>query len=208
MPTAYPYEVGADPQFDAFRAKYDFTKTNSQADADARRAKVDEDYKAALSSLADQGKYGRRNLTTNMLERGVFKSGETNRRAAELEATLLQGQSAADAAKANALGQVSSDLQRAMTSLDLDWESAYSDALSRVADEGANSNSNGGGGGGGGGGTTQPAQVRQQSYQPYVPPSAPVQLPFVPGRRQGFVQRSPLPPRRPVVASTPRMRLS
>lgn len=164
MVTAYTQPKGKDPEFDAFQAKYDYTKSNLTADADMRRKKADEDYQAALASLEQQGTYSRRNLDTNMLSRGVFRSGETNRRRGELEASLLQGRSAADTSKANVLGQVSSDLQRAMTGLDLDWEQARSSALSRM--------SAGGGGGGGGrrsGGSTTPAYQMPQYQMPGLP---------------------------------------
>ena len=150
MPTSpYPYAVGKDPEFDAFQAKHDYSKFNAQADADQRRRKAQEDYTAALKSLEQQGTYGRRNLDTSMLARGVFKSGETNRRRGELESTLLQGRAAADTGLANTLGEVSADMQRAMTGLDLDWEQAYSAALARVK-AGAGGGAGGGGSGGGG----------------------------------------------------------
>lgn len=159
MVTAYTQPKGKDPEFDAFQAKYDYTRSNLTADADMRRKKADEDYQAALASLEQQGTYSRRNLDTNMMSRGIFRSGETNRRRGELESTLLQGRSAADTSKANMDGQVSSDLQRAMTGLDLDWEQARSSALSRMSSDG----------GGGGGGPTAP-------FAP-MPPLPPYQMP-------------------------------
>ena len=151
MPTTpYPYAAGKDAEFDAFRAKNDYSRYNAQADADMRRRKAQEDYTAALASLDQQGTYGRRNLDTSLLSRGIFKSGESNRRRGELESTLLQGRAAADTSNANTLGQVSSDLQRAMTGLDLDWEQALSAALAR-------SKGGAGGAGGAGGGGSMPA---------------------------------------------------
>jgi len=153
MPTSpYPYATGKDPEFDAFRAKYDYSKFNAQADADQRRRKAEEDYASALKSLELQGTAGRTNLDTSMLSRGVYKSGETHRRRGELESTLLQGRAAADTGKANALGQVSADLQRAFTGLDLDYEQAYSAALARVK-------TGSGGGGGSGGGVSKSVPI-------------------------------------------------
>ena len=100
-----------------------------------------------------------------MLSRGIFKSGETNRRRGELESTLLQGRAAADTANANTLGQVSADLQRAMTGLDLDWEQALSAALGRAK---------GGGGGSGGGGATGRGATLAPMPKPVLPVLYPI----------------------------------
>lgn len=166
MPTTpYPYATGKDAEFDAFKAKDTYSRYNAQADADQRRRKAQEDYTAALASLEQQGTYGRRNLDTSMLSRGIFKSGETNRRRGELESTLLQGRAAADTANANTLGQVSADLQRAMTGLDLDWEQALSAALGRAK---------GGGGGSGGGGATGRGATLAPMPKPVLPVLYPI----------------------------------
>lgn len=187
--TPYPYAVGKDPTFDAFRAKYDFTKANNQADADQRRAKAEEDYQAALASLNQQGTYGRRNLDTSMLQRGIFKSGETNRRRGELESTLLQGRSAADTSRVNTLSQTSADLQRAMTSLDLDWQSAVSEALRRMKGSGGGSGGGGGGGTGMGGGGTGMA--------PMLPPAGLLPAPTAPTSHSGAGAGRTVGPYRP-----------
>jgi hypothetical protein len=146
--TPYPYATGKDPQFDAFKAKHAFSAYDAQLTADRRRRQAQEDYDAAIRSLDQQGKVGKTNLDTNMLSRGVFKSGETNRRHAELDASLLQGRAAADTGLANMLGQVSQDLQRAMIGNGLEWEQAVAAALARAGS---------GGGAGGGGGGSKPA---------------------------------------------------
>lgn len=187
MPTAYPYPVGANPQFDAFKAKYDYNVTNLNADADQRRKKADEDYQAALSSLNTQGVYGRRNLDTNLISRGVFHSGEANRKRAELEGTLLQGRSSADLSRANALGSVSADLQRAMNGLSIDWEQAI-----------AGLRKSGGSGGGGmtGPSAAAPAAIDWSGIQaagllpgmPYAPPAA---EPFRPRGATGWQKPAP-----------------
>lgn len=154
MVTAYPYPVGKNPQFDAFKAKFDYSKSNLEADAAQRRTKAQEDYQAALASLDERGTYSRRNLDTSLISRGVFHSGEANRKRAELESSLLGGRSAADLAYQNALGSVSADLQRAMNGLNIDWEQAIAGTKS------------GGGGGGSGSVTSLPSPTL-----PYMTPA-------------------------------------
>jgi hypothetical protein len=132
MPTVYPYKVGKDPVYDAAKAKNDYSRQNAWYDAAAAQEKATEAYNRALALLEQKGTSGRRNLDTSLMSRGIFSSGEANRRRAELEAALLDGRSQADATKAQQFGQISTDLQRAITGLDIDLESATQAALQRL----------------------------------------------------------------------------
>lgn len=158
--TPYPFAVGKDPTWDAWRAGSDFRRKNAQDDAALKNSQAEDTYKQALASLDQQGIVGERNINTGMLQRGVYRSGETNRRQADLQAALLSGRSQADTNRANALGQVSSDLQRALASLDLEWEQQTQAALARQRAGG----SGGGGGGRGGSGTTTSTVPFQTMY--------------------------------------------
>jgi hypothetical protein len=137
--TKYPYAAGKNPAYDAWNAQAQFKRNQAWADAALGQQQATENYNAALDRLSQQGAAGARSIDNSMLSRGVFRSGETNRRQAELQGEVLRGRAAADTTKANTFGRISNDLQRALTMLDLEQEQRVQTAL-------------GGGGGGGGGG--------------------------------------------------------
>lgn len=149
MPTAYPYATGKDPTYDAWKAQADYRRVGAQTDAEFARKQAEQNYQLALSQLAEQGTRGARNIDTSMLGRGVYRSGETNRRQAELSAEVLKGRENAGVTYQSAVGKVDSDLQRALTALDLEAEQQVQAAMSRGAGGGR-----GGAGGGGGGSVT------------------------------------------------------
>lgn len=132
MATKYPYAVGKDPTYDAWKAKADNQRQNAWYDAAAAQDKATNAYNDALKMLDQQGTNGRRNLDTSLLSRGIFSSGEAMRRRAELEANLLDARSKIDAKKAQQFGQISTDLQREIDSLDLEQEAQTQAALARL----------------------------------------------------------------------------
>lgn len=136
MATAYPYPVGKDTTYDAWKAKADYQRQNAWYDAAAAQQKATAAYDDALRVLDQRGTTGRRNLDTSLLSRGIFASGEAMRRRAELEASILDAQSRAADSKAQRFGQISTDLQRAITSLDLDQEAQIQAALARLSGRG------------------------------------------------------------------------
>lgn len=129
--TAYPYATGKDPTYDAWKAQSDYQRAIAQQDADFARKQADENYQLALSQLDGQAARGARSINTSMLGRGVYRSGETSRRQAELGAEVLKGKEAAGVTRETAMGKVSTDLQRAMTSLDLQNEQQVQAAIGR-----------------------------------------------------------------------------
>jgi len=150
--TKYPYAAGKNPAYDAWNAQATFKRNNAWADAALGQQQAQENYDAALARLEQQGQAGSKSIDNSMLSRGVFRSGETNRRQAELQGEILRGRAGADTTKANTFGRISNDLQRALTALDLEQEQRVQSAL-------------GGAGGGGGGSRTA------------APPTAPTAVP-------------------------------
>lgn len=132
MATVYPYKVGKDPTYDAWKAKADYQRQNAWYDAAAAQQKATGAYSDALKLLDQRGTVGRRNLDASLLSRGIFASGEAMRRRAELEAGLLDARSKAEETKAQTFGQISTDLQRAITNLDLEQETQVQAALARL----------------------------------------------------------------------------
>lgn len=163
MPTTYPYAAGKDPTYDAWKAQADYQRAIAQQDADFARTAALDSYNKALADLTDQGIRGSKSINTSMLGRGVYRSGETNRRQAELAGEVLKGKEGAGVTYQGALGKVDSDLARALTSLDLEAEQQVQAAMARAAGGGG-----GRSGGGGGGGSYAPAGVAPLTYDQWL----------------------------------------
>lgn len=132
-PTGYDPGTNVDPQWDAYRAGYDYRRTQAQADTKLRKERAKLGYDDALSALEQRGLTGRRNLDTNMLARGVYRSGETGRRRDELGKALTLAREEQDRSYANQVGDIDADQQRALTELDLDRESQIAASRARVS---------------------------------------------------------------------------
>lgn len=187
MPTTYPYAAGKDPTYDAWKAQADYQRAIAQQDADFARTQALDAYNKALADLTDQGIRGSKSINTSMLGRGVYRSGETNRRQAELAGEVLKGKEGAGVTYQGALGKVDSDLARALTSLDLEAEQQVQAAMARAAGGGGGRSS---GGGGGGGGSYAPAGVAPLSYEQWLAqyglgPNATPPMPQQPGAGAG-----------------------
>ena len=113
MPTTYPYAAGKDLTYDAWKAQADYQRAIAQQDADFARTQALDSYNKALADLTDQGVRGSKSINTSMLGRGVYRSGETNRRQAELAGEVLKGKGRCRGHLPGALGKVDSDLARA-----------------------------------------------------------------------------------------------
>lgn len=185
MPTTYPYAAGKDPTYDAWKAQADYQRAMAQQDADFARQQALDSYNTALASLSEQGQRGGRSINTSMLGRGVYRSGETNRRQAELQAEVLKGQANANNSYQGALGKVDSDLQRALTSLDLEAEQQAQAAMSRAAGGGGRGGSGGGGGAGYAGGSAPSYTDWLQAYLDSLPGGGPGPMPMQPGAGAG-----------------------
>ena len=143
-----PYPAGRDPAYDAKAAQIDYQRSNAQGDATMRKQMADENYNQALSQLDNQSRTGTKNIDASMQARGVWSSGETSTRQADLQAGVLGGRAAALASKTNVYSQASSDLQRALTSLDLQGQAAVATSLGRGGGGGASAGGYGTGLGG------------------------------------------------------------
>lgn len=186
--TKYPYAAGKNPAYDAWKAQADFKRSNAWADAALGQQQAQENYDAALARLEQQGQAGAKSIDNSMLARGVFRSGETNRRQAELQGEILRGRAAADTTKANTFGRISNDLQRALTALDLEQEQRVQSALGGA-----------GGGGGGGSRTAAPPAAAPTS----VPAAALNPSNFLPW---GWMNAPKSPPQAPGSGRTPARR--
>lgn len=178
MATQYPYATGKDPVYDAWKAGADYRRKVAQDDVTLAQTQAEDDYKKALASLDEQSASGTKNINTSMLARGVFNSGETGVRQADLQAAVLQGRNNAATTRANLLGRASSDLQRAITQIDLEGEQQVAAAMDRQRTSGSGSGSSSGSNGN----STAPAAPASAAAGPmfplgsytggYVPPPA------------------------------------
>lgn len=172
--------LGDDLEYVAWLQGYHADKAQADADARLRRGQADIAYRNALDTLEQQGLIAGRANTTNMIERGVFGSGEQQRRETELTQSLMQQRDAADTDLASQYGAIEADRTRAVSQLESENARQAAAAKTRIASRAAQlsnaapapppaspaPSTGGGGAGGGGGGGVPPSS-------PQAPPSAP-----------------------------------
>lgn len=163
---------GDDPEFLAYLTQYQLGQTQAAADAELRRRNAKDDYEQALRALEQQGVQSATSNDTSLLARGVFNSGERLNDQNDIRAALTQGREQADTQLSRNLGGIDSDLQRALTQLDMERERQIVASKARVADaqrQGAiEAGVYGGGGSGGSGGSSTP-QVASSAPAPRTP---------------------------------------
>lgn len=153
-----PYGMGSDPEFLAFQTQYDLGRTQAAADAELRKRQAQDAYEQALRSLEQQGLTSARDTDTSLLSRGVFNSGERLNRQDDLRKALTEGRSNADTQYVGQLGTIDSDLNRALTQLNMERERQIVASQARIAEAqrqgaieagllGGSATSGGGGGG-------------------------------------------------------------
>lgn len=138
MASVYDIATNTDPLWDAYLAEYGGRQAQARADSDVRRGKAKLDYDQALRDLEQKGLVGRRNLDTNLLARGVYRSGESGRRRDELTTGLRQARDDTDVAYANTMGTIDADLQRALDELDYGREQQIAASRTRISERDMN----------------------------------------------------------------------
>lgn len=157
--------MGDDPEMVAYLTQYNYGQTQAKADAELRKRQARDAYEQALRSLEQQGVQGARQTDTSLLARGMFNSGERPVRQEDMRRALGQGRSQADTQYTQQIGSVDSDLNRALTQLDMERERQIVASKARIAETqrqgaieaGTYSGGAGTAGGGGGGGSTSSA---------------------------------------------------
>lgn len=157
-------DMGMDPEYIAYLTQYQLGQQQAAADAELRKRQAQDAYEQALRSLEQQGLTSARETDTSLLGRGVFNSGERLNRQDDLRRALTEGRSNADTQYTGQIGTIDSDLNRALTQLNMERERQIVASQARIAEaqrQGAieagllgGSGTSGGGGGGGGGGST------------------------------------------------------
>jgi len=132
-PWAIPEYGGSDAGYAAWLAQAKLRGSNTQADAKMRKAQSDEAYRQALQDIELQGTNGRRTLQGNMLQRGIFRSGETDRRRTEFDAAIEQGKERSKTAWSNQYGAIDADERNALAGLSLEGTQQVSQAILRDA---------------------------------------------------------------------------
>ncbi len=126
---------GDDPEWLAYAAQYEYGQTQAAADAELRKRQAADAYEQALRSLETQGVQGAQNTDTNLLSRGMFNSGERVTRQEDLRRALAEGRGQADTQYSSTLGAVDSDLQRALTQMDLERERQIVASKARISEQ-------------------------------------------------------------------------
>lgn len=129
----HPAYTGSDPAYQAWLAQADYQGKNALSQARLRKGQLDEAYKQALADLERESVTGRRNVQTNALQRGIFHSGENDRRKQEYDAQITQAQARAQQALVDQQGQVDQGLQSTYANLSTQGATNVSQAMLRDA---------------------------------------------------------------------------
>lgn len=129
----HPAYTGTDPAYQAWLAQADYQGKNALSQSRLRKAQLDEAYKKALTDLERSSVTGRRNIQTNALQRGIFHSGENDRRKQEYDAQITQAQANAQQALVDQTGQIDQSLQDTYASLSTQGATNVSQAMLRDA---------------------------------------------------------------------------
>ena len=135
MATAYDLAPQTDPIWDAWLAQDSYRRDRAKANAALRSQQADQDYADALTKLAQQSNTANQNLSTNLLARGVYTSGEAGTRRDELLNTLAQARVAADNAYVSNKGRIAADQQSALDTLDFEREREIAASRERLAEK-------------------------------------------------------------------------
>lgn len=128
-------DMGMDPEYIAYLTQYQYGQTQAAADAELRKRQAADAYEQALRSLETQGVQGAQNTDTNLLSRGMFNSGERVTRQEDLRRALTEGRGQADTQYSQTIGAVDSDLQRALTQMDMERERQTVASKARIAEQ-------------------------------------------------------------------------
>lgn len=130
---AHPDYQGSDSAYQAWLAQADLQGQDALSSARLRRAQTEQSYQQALTDLMRQGETGRRTIQSNMLQRGIFRSGETDRRKLEYDALIEQGKARAAQAEQDQFGQIDETQRNALSNLGMQAATQVSQAMMRDA---------------------------------------------------------------------------
>jgi len=128
-----PTYSGSDTGYAAWLATADQQANDAISQARARRAQLNDAYRQALTDLDRSAVQGRRNIQTGMLQRGMFRSGEFDRRGQEYDNLIDQTQKRANSTLVQQIGDVDIGQQNTMSRLASDAANQYSAAMQRDA---------------------------------------------------------------------------
>ena len=135
MATPYDLAPQTDPIWDAFLAQYGWQQQQAKANAGLKRTTEDQRYAKALDDLVQRGLTSNTNLSTNLLSRGVFDSGEAQTRRDELANTLAKARTDADTTYAQNQARIAADERSALDSLDFSREREVAASRERLAEK-------------------------------------------------------------------------
>lgn len=133
MTWVHPAYSGSDPAYQAWLAGAELQGTDAISQAKLRRAQLAEQERQAMFTLDHQAVTGRRTVQNNMLSRGMFRSGETDRRKQEFDAQIEQGRANANSAYQDQLGTVDQTQRTALANIGTQAATQVSQAMLRDA---------------------------------------------------------------------------
>jgi hypothetical protein len=132
--TNYNIAVGEDPLWDAYLAQYNYEKTKINEDSGLGRTQANTAYTNALQQIADEAVSGRRSIDTNALARGIFQSGEVDRRRGDMDTKISTAKTGADTTYSDTLNGLISNQTNALSGLDLTREQQIAASRQRIQD--------------------------------------------------------------------------
>jgi hypothetical protein len=123
----------ADPAYNAWRSQAELRRANEMSTAKMRRQQADEAYRQAVGDFAKQSDYGRRNLQTSLLSRGIFVSGEADRRKQEMDAGVEQGKVRLRSGLVDAYNRINDTVRTDLGSIGMEGQQQMSQAALRAS---------------------------------------------------------------------------
>lgn len=127
----HPEYAGTDPAYLAWLAQADLSSADAVSKAKKRRGDANTAYQQALADLSTQATGDRRGLQTNMLSRGLFRSGEFDRRKTELNSAYDQANKKAAGVLETTLGGIDDDERATISGLGMQGVTQVSQAMLR-----------------------------------------------------------------------------
>lgn len=127
----HPAYSGTDAAYAAWLAGADQQAAGSASSAKLRKAQAEQAYNQALLDIQNEATNGRRNIQSSMLARGLFNSGETQRRGQEYDSSVTLSRNRAQAAETDQFANADDAQRTFLANLGMQGTEQVSQAMLR-----------------------------------------------------------------------------
>jgi hypothetical protein len=131
---AYAPARGVDPLFDAYLARYSQGRAGATRSAGQRKTAALTARDQALREIESAGAAGREQINTAMLQRGMFRAGETTERQAQFAADLANRRRSAESGYSTQIGGINAWLANELARLEAERTGQAAESQKRVYD--------------------------------------------------------------------------